>query len=71
MKKRKTNNITYTSEQSGYTGILYGNSSLSVYKGEHEVLHTGRRNINTEEELVKFVDEFDDFLKVLMDEENT
>ena len=65
MKKRKKNNITYTSEQSGYTGILYGNSSLSVYKGEHEVLHTGRRNINTEEELVSFIDGFSDLVHTL------
>ena len=36
----------------GYSGVLYGESSLSIYGLDgKEVLHTGSRNINTEQEL--------------------
>lgn len=35
----------------GYTGVLYGKSSLSVRLNDKEILHTGSRNINTSEEL--------------------
>jgi len=57
--------IKYTSEN-GYTGVLYGRSSLSIYDPEgHECLHTGFRNINTYEELVETVNEQPEFMKAL------
>lgn len=57
--------IKYTSDN-GYTGTLYGKSSYSIYdKDGKEVFHTGSRNINTYEELVKQVDEYPEFLKML------
>lgn len=57
--------IKYTSEN-GYTGVLYGRSSLSLYDPEgHECLHTGLRNINTYEELVETVNEMPEFMKAL------
>lgn len=38
--------------ENGYSGVLYGESSLSVYNPDGvEVLHTGSRNVNTEQEL--------------------
>lgn len=38
--------------QNGFSGVLYGESSMSIYdKDGHEVIHTGSRNINTEKEL--------------------
>jgi hypothetical protein len=57
--------IKYTSEN-GYTGVLYGRSSMSIYDPEgHECLHTGFRNINTYEELVETVNEQPEFMKAL------
>ena len=45
--------INYT-HSNGYTGILYGKSSLAVQNSEgREVYHTGFRNINTLDELKK------------------
>lgn len=59
--------IKYTSPN-GYTGILYGESSLAVFKPDGtESLHTGRRNIETYEELVKLVDDHPNLLKILLD----
>jgi hypothetical protein len=57
--------IKYTSDN-GYTGVLYGRSSMSIYDPEgHECLHTGFRNINTYEELVETVNEQPEFMKAL------
>ena len=59
--------IKYTSPN-GYTGILYGESSLAVFKPDGtQSLHTGRRNIETYEELVKLVDDHPNLLKILLD----
>lgn len=61
MRKR----IKYTSEN-GYTGVLYGKSSFSVYdKDGHEVFHTGFRNFNTYDDLKESVDTFPEFLGML------
>lgn len=58
--------IKYTSEN-GYTGILYGKHSYAVEDKEgREVFHTGSRNINTFEELKKDVDNFPEFLRMVM-----
>lgn len=48
----------YTSPN-GYTGILYGTSSLKIldHKG-NQVMYTNARNINTYFELKEFVDEY-------------
>ena len=57
--------IKYESEN-GYTGILYGESSLSVFDSNgKERLHTGSRNINTLEELKHVVEAFPDFIEKL------
>ena len=37
--------------ENGYYGCLYGKSSMSIFKDNKEVLHTGFRNINTPDEL--------------------
>ena len=50
----------------GYTGILYGNSSMVVLENGKEILHTGSRiGLNTEQELYKYLDEFPEFKKKL------
>ena len=58
--------VKYSSEKNGYTGVLYGKSSLAVFdKNGKEKFHTGKRGINTYNELVEMVESFPDFLKVL------
>lgn len=50
--------IEYQSKN-GFKGILYGRSTFAIFdKDGNEVLHTGNRNINTYEELVKLVECF-------------
>jgi hypothetical protein len=49
--------------ENGYSAVLYGKSSLSVdYKG-NEVLHTGFRNVNTEEEVMELLEGMPEFMK--------
>ena len=61
-----SDSIVYTS-QNGYTGILYGKSSISIQnESGREVFHSGRRTANTLEELQIQVDEFPEFIKMLM-----
>ncbi len=60
-----TDTIKYKSSN-GYTGMLYGVSSFIIYDADDkECLHTGFRNINTYEELVKAVDNFPKFTEML------
>ena len=60
-----SNTIKYTSDN-GYTGVLYGQSSLAIYNPDGtESMHTGYRNIDTYEELVKIVDEHPKFIEML------
>ena len=57
--------IKYTSDN-GYTGTLYGKSSMSICdKDGVEIFHTGFRKANTYDELVEQVESFPDFLKLL------
>lgn len=52
--------------ENGYTGVLYGRSSLAVYDADgHEVMHTGSRNINTLEELKELLDGYPEFRKMI------
>ena len=60
--------ICYTHEN-GYTGILYGKSSLSVRNPDgNECFHTGFRNINTKEELKEWLADMPEFMKILQEE---
>ena len=55
----------------GYTGTLYGKSSLIVHDiNGREVFHTGSRNINTFEELVNWLDSFPELIKIIKVIEN-
>lgn len=65
MRLRHNKNVKYTSKN-GYTGVLYGRSSLAIHnKDGKEVLHTGFRTINTYEELVETVETFPEFFELL------
>lgn len=53
----------------GYTGHMYGNSSLAVYNEQGRIIfHTGFRTPNTFNELKECTDTFDDFLKIITEE---
>lgn len=41
--------------KNGYAARLYGKSSMSVYFDGKEVLHTGSRNVNTEDEVMELL----------------
>lgn len=58
--------IEYTSDN-GYKGVLYGERSFAIYEVESGKckLHTGFRNINTYDELVKQVEDFPRFIEWL------
>ena len=51
--------------ENGYCGCLYGKSSMSIFKGNKEVLHTGSRNINTPDELYEILSEMPSFMEKL------
>ena len=51
--------------ENGYCGCLYGKSSMSIFKGNKEVLHTGFRNINTPDELYEQLSEMPSFMEML------
>ena len=54
----------------GYTGHMYSNSSLAVYNEQGiMIFHTGFRTPNTFNELKECTDTFDDFLKIISDQE--
>ncbi len=56
----------YTSKN-GYTGVMYGNSSLVILDANgKEVFHTGFRNCNTYEELIDQVDTFSEFYNMIL-----
>lgn len=47
--------VTY-SHPNGYAAVLYGISSMSVYHEGKEVMHTGFRNVNTEEAVMELLE---------------
>ena len=51
--------------ENGYYGFLYGKSSMSIFKDNKEVLHTGFRNINTPEDLYEILSEMPSFTEKL------
>ena len=51
--------------ENGYSGKLYGKSSMSIFKDGKEVLHTGTRAINTETELYEQLSEMPQFMEML------
>ena len=55
VKYEVCNNQIMVEHENGYYGCLYGKSSMSIFKDNKEVLHTGFRNINTPDELYKLL----------------
>ena len=42
--------------ENGYVARLYGEASMNVYFNGIEVMHTGFRNVHTEDEVMKMLD---------------
>lgn len=63
--------IEYKSPKTGYRGVLYGKTSMSIYdKDGKEILHTGFRSINTPYELKNYVENWVPKLcKILMEDD--
>lgn len=59
------NNQIMVKHENGYYGCLYGKSSMSIFNGNKEVLHTGFRNINTPDELYEQLSEIPSFMEKL------
>lgn len=59
------NNQIMVEHENGYYGCLYGKSSMSIFKDNKEVLHTGSRNINTQDELCEILSEMPSFMENL------
>lgn len=56
------------SHPNGYSGILYGESSMVIFdKDGHEVMHTGFRTPQTEEELYELLEGMPKFVEVMAD----
>lgn len=49
--------------ENGYYGCLYGKSSMSIFKDNKEVFHTGFRNINTPDDLYEILSEMPSFME--------
>lgn len=55
----------------GYSGILYGKSSLAIYDDHGiELIHTGYRTINTEKELYDVLEKLPEVSKVFLKKMN-
>lgn len=60
-----SDNQIMVEHENGYYGCLYGKSSMSIFKDNKEVLHTGFRNINTPDELYEQLSEMPSFMEML------
>ena len=52
--------------KNGYIARLYGKSSLSVYFNGKEVLHTGYRNVHTEDEVMEMLEDMPNFIEKIV-----
>ena len=64
-EESNANNEIWVKHENGYYGKLYGKSSMSIYWGNTEVIHTGFRSINTAYELYELLTELPTFMKNL------
>lgn len=55
--------IVKVKHENGLEGVLYGSSSLSIFKDDKEIFHTGYSNIKSKEELSDFLGKVPGFYK--------
>ena len=61
-RKKPKETIKEYIHPNGYIAILYGFSSMSVYHEGKEVMHTGYRTVNTEEEVMELLEKLPEVL---------
>lgn len=61
--------VKYT-HKNGFSAILYGESSVSILKNGKEVLHTGRRVVNTEKEVMELLEKQPGFMELMNETQN-
>lgn len=61
----KEQRIFEIKHKNGYSAKLYGKSSMIVYCNGKEVSHTGSRNVNTREEVMKLLETYPKFIKII------
>lgn len=66
VKYEVCNNQIMVEHDNEYYGCLYGKSSMVIYKGNLEVLHTGSRNISTPDELFDLLSEMPEMFERFM-----
>ena len=49
--------------KNGYVARLYGEDSMNVYFNGIEVMHTGYRNVHTEDEVMEMLEGMPKFMK--------
>ena len=60
-------NVRNYKHENGFSAKLYGKSSMSIYDAEgNEVMHTGFRKPNTEEEVMELLEEMPEFLRMIL-----
>lgn len=57
------NNQILVEHENGYYGLLYGKSSMSIFQESREVLHTGKRIINSADELYEQLAKMPEFMR--------
>lgn len=57
--------VIEVTHRNGYSGKLYGKTSMSIFKDGEEVMHTGRRTVNTEDGLRILLGEMPHLLAIL------
>ena len=62
VKYEVCNNQIMVEHENGYYGCLYGKSSMSIFKDDKEMLHTGFRNINTPDDLYEILSEMPEMM---------
>lgn len=49
----------------GYSAVLYGKSSMSIFFGGKAVSHTGFRNVNTEAEVMELLEKIPELFAII------
>ena len=56
--------MIHARHENGYSGALYGTSSMSIYRPDgSECLYTRKRAVNTEKELMELLDRMPGFFR--------
>ena len=63
--RKKTPEEREYKHPNGFSAKLYGYSSMSVFYEGEEVMHTGFRTANTENEVMELLEEYPEFMKLI------